>query len=382
MLSHRFKSSKNCLLLFEDIDLVDQKEDEGFHCAVSRLITNAVRPIVMTTSYLGQLSLDPKLERKEPLVIQFALPNPSQIVHKVLCPMIFTRASTLNIQDSEESDDQEQQTELPAQLSLLLDSICRHGRNDVRQIINQTQFLFTFSSSSKSISISNIHQHSIQSDLLLDLGFIRSSLDSLLPLPGASTTIINNNSEDCDDVDDMSLSVKARNKIALKRLNSVTQMLSFACDLNVTESIYKEFGDCTEDTANQITALKSNYFNSNFLTSFASCCKSGVREQIAESLIIETDKEFEIISKGYKLFDEIGEYCDNIFSNGGWESASYVRSIIKRNNMDSIGRLAKRNGRVTSYFNRLDRSFTTRICESFSFDKELAAAKDYSKFFD
>lgn len=331
-----------------------------------------MRPIAMTTSCLGQLSLDPKLEKKDPLFINFTLPTPSQIVRKVLCPMILSRASIFALMDDDERESQKD-SEISAKLAALLDTICRHGGNDVRQVINQTQFLFTFSDIYNSVTSTDIHQHSSKSELLLDLDFIRPSMNES-NIYYSTNCNVNKMTEDCEDDDDMRLSVKARNKLALKKLDSVAEMLTFACDLDASSKNLM-----TSLPEDELTRLKRNYLDPNLCTAYFACCESGVNPNLAQSIIMDSNVEIENNEKGYKLFDEIGEYCDNIYSDGGWESAAYVRTIIKKNMMDSVGRLAKRNGRVTSYFNRLDRSFTDRICQSFGFDKELDVVKNVMK---
>lgn len=88
MSSHRLESSENCLLLFKDIELLAGEEDEGFHAAVAQLITNAVRPIVMTTCQGAYEALDSKIEKKEPLRITFSYPKSQRIVDKILIPII------------------------------------------------------------------------------------------------------------------------------------------------------------------------------------------------------------------------------------------------------------------------------------------------------
>lgn len=364
VLSHRLKSSHNCLLLFEDIDLMDPKEDEGFQSAVAQLIQTAVRPIVMTTSCLGQLSLDPKLEKRYPLVIQFNVPKPSQIIRKVLFPMIRNASSSVSLNEEEEAITRDK-------ISTLLESICRHGRNDIRQVINQTQFLFTLSQSCNLLDSTSVHKHGICQETLLDFTFIR---------PQTSKENCENNDQDDDDEHEMRLSPKARKAKCQKMLDSLSTCLTSLCDLDILDSIsaFDKRNEFNYDDMRlkQLEQLKEDYFDENFCQAFRNTCESGVKESTIQGLFLQTEGEIEKTTKGYKLFDEIGEYCDNIESNGGWESASYVRSIIKRNVMDSVGRLAKRNGRVTSYFNRLDRAFSNRICESFDFDKELLTVKE------
>lgn len=343
MLSHRLKSGQNCLLLFEDIDLVDPKEDEGFHSSVAQLITNAIRPIVMTTSCSSELLLDPKLGKKDPLCIYFDYPKPYDLVVKVLLPLIRHRYPASELPP-----------DLTQTLATLLGTICRHGRSDIRQIINQTQFLFTFSSPSNSLSCQMTHQHSTQSNILLDLGFIRP-------------TEPNSCQGEDGDENDVCFTMKARKAQCIRKLDSISQMLNFLCDLDISNSLSpfdrRNLFNDEDQVPLSIKALKSDYFDPNFCTVFAHS-STFIDPQLSQSLVIESDSDIEKYAKGQRVYDQVGDYCF------GWECASFVRTIIKQNVLDSK-RIAKRNGRVTSYFNRLDRVFTSRVCETFEFDKEL-----------
>jgi hypothetical protein len=368
VLSHRLESSSNCLLLFKDIDLIDNEEDEGFYAAVAQLITTAVRPIVMTTSKHLYSALDSKIEKKDPLRIAFEYPKSAQLVKKVLMPIIA----------SEMGEDVLSDEGLKSKLQRILQSISLHGRCDIRQVINQTQLLFACK---RPVTSETVHRHSIQQDGLLDLGFTRGSKKYRSREDSSNENGMDVENEEEDDK--LCLTLKARKKRQLAELDRMAELLGSLGDLdcvnglNLSRDRKSSFDEDESLLKNDIQFLKSNYFDTTFC-SMLNGVPLGTKRIISE-LAFASEEEVMKAERVYKLGDEVGEYFDSPYGEGAWESAAWLRTIVKRNMMDSVGRLAKRNGRLTCYFNRLDRGFMNRVCMSFDYDKELEVARELTK---
>jgi len=354
VLSHRVESSSNCLLLFKDIDLIDDEEDEGFYAAVAQLITTAVRPIVMTTSKAIDFVLDSKLERKDPLKISFEYPKSPEIVDKVLMPMIKSRMKKKMSADALVS------------LESYLRSITLHARCDIRQVINQAQVLFACN---RPITKEIIHQHSVQQNQFLDLGFIQSN----------KPYIDINNSNNSSDEESVCKSIKARKKRTQMDINSICESLEALGDLDFVDGINsrlrKPIYDEESSLPNEKLQLKSMYFNPVFKSKLESKPKDSRFRDILSKLTFESQEEVIKSEEIYKLGAKVGEYLELPGIDSSWELAACVRTIMKGNMMDSVGRNAKRNRRLTYYFDRLDKGFMDEICKTFNYDQELELAK-------
>lgn len=376
VLSHRLKSSHNCLLLFKDIDLLHPEEDEGFFSAVAQLITTAVRPIVMTSSLPSYCLIDSKLDRKDPLRISFALPKPSEIVEKILKPIL---TSTNNHIESDEVD----------QVDRWLDSIVRHSGCDIRQCINQLQLLmsnFKNSSDITQLSDEDIHLHfSPFLPHLVDLNFPRQNLLPMIQSKEASQT-----SEEGED--ELNLTVSARKKRIMRQLSSLGDGLELFGDLDFISRLSSScptrnvniFGDIEEATWNwnHVSGVRSALFTrlASLLEGKEEVGVSTVDVKWVRELVLESDAEIDKWMEIDRINDEIGQYCDRSTTTGGidWESCAAVRSIVKNNLLDSgAGRVQKRNGRMASYFNRLDKRLISKIQNTLGFQKSMDAVKLY-----
>ena len=73
------KGKKKALILFEDIDIVFEDLDDGFYGAVSTLVQQTKRPIVMTTSDKGFQMYEHRQLRCDPEVIFWKAPAASEV---------------------------------------------------------------------------------------------------------------------------------------------------------------------------------------------------------------------------------------------------------------------------------------------------------------
>merc|ERR1712012_39845 len=73
------KGKKKALILFEDIDIVFEDLDDGFYGAVSTLVQQTKRPIVMTTSDKGFQMFEHRQLRCDPEVIFWKAPAASEV---------------------------------------------------------------------------------------------------------------------------------------------------------------------------------------------------------------------------------------------------------------------------------------------------------------
>lgn len=362
VLSHRLKSSNNCLLLFKDIDLLHPDEDEGFFSAVAQLITTAVRPIVMTSCLPSYCTIDAKLDRKDPLRISFSLPKPGEIVEKILKPILVSANTKLKSENTQ-------------QIDRWLDSIVRHAGCDIRQSINQLQMLLSTSSPGYTYSLSNqdIHLHSSPfQPHLVDLNFPRQA---------------SQNSQSEDD-DELNLSLNARKKRAIKELTSVATSLELFGDLDfvsrlstaTSTSNVNIFGDIDEASWywNHVSGMKNPFFSRlSYLLSPKG--ENSVDVQRLNELVLESDAEIDKWMEIDGINDEVSQYCDRNVGGQDWESCAAVRTIVKNNMVDTaVGRTQKRNGRQASYFNRLDRGLVTKITETLGFQEHLSNMKTKS----
>lgn len=339
VLSHRLQASESCLLLFEDIDLLFAEEDEGFHAAVAQLITNAVRPIVMTTNCSMYSPLDSKIERKDPLRVHFEMPSPSLILKNVLLPIISQMSLLMEKQES------------GAAVNSLVESLVRHCCCDIRLCMNQCQLLFI----PGFFNCDTIHHH-IGWGSPYDFNFVRKSFSDS---NNSLNRDVKRSSRDNLDIDVLCNSKKT----ALNRLIELQQGLSLLSDVDYIENRLSGY-----DTEDKETI--SGYFRENF-NSYLTSRQDSCAVECFGSLALENDADL-VEEKGVEeLKAEMEDYTDP-----GWENWAAVRSIVKASALNSVGRMAKRNGRLSCYFNRLHQSFVQRICNTLSFHTELEIARE------
>lgn len=376
VLSHRLESSQNCLLLFKDIDLLHPDEDEGFFAAVAQLITTALRPIVMTTCLPVYCLIDSKLDRKDPLRISFTLPKASKIVENVLKPILTSENTNMKLPVKS------------VQVDKWLDSIVRHAGCDIRQSINQLQLLLSTSASisprvsSLSNDIIHLYSGAFQPHLV-DLNFPRQNMGT----PSAPSC----ESSQQDD-DDINLSGKARNKRSLRQLDSLSQSLEIFADLDCISSLPSScptqninvFGDIDEAIWhwNHMSGVRNPFFarlsKHLEMQTMSSKPEDTMIPKWMRELVLESDEEIDSWLEIEGINEEIGQYCEWSRSAAGveWESYATVRTIVKNNLVGSaIGRVQKRNGRMATYFNRIDRNLVNKIAKSFGFQEQLESVK-------
>ncbi|CAL8092688.1 unnamed protein product [Orchesella dallaii] len=373
VLSHRLKSSQNCLLLFKDIDLLHPEEDEGFCSAVAQLITTAVRPIVMTSCLPVYCLIDSKLDRKDPLRISFSLPKPKDIVDKILKPILSSKHSSTRQIFSDST-----------QIGRWLDCIVRHCGCDIRQSINQLQLILTtsnnpFSGDKTCLSHQDVHLYSTP--------FLPHLVDLNFPRQCSQNSNDSQNSKEIEE-EDVNLTRSARRKRCIEQLEQLGEGLELFSDLDwisrLPRSLPKRnvntYGDFEEATWNwNYSGMRSCFFTR--LSLGVEQSKNGGMKNVngmLRELVLESDTEVDKWMQIDGVNDEIGQYCDRAVGANGidWESCGTVRTIVKSNMLDSIGGKQKRNGRMTSYFNRLDRRLVEQISDTFDFRTTLDTAKE------